>query len=100
MEKLLLLAVVVGTAAIVILMIYLISRVEKIETIALHGPQPKGSLAVLNADKPFLGLQGVDLWDLLSGNPPRAMPPMTPCHGSQNTSTSCISILKRCLIGY
>jgi hypothetical protein len=70
MEKLLLLAVVVGTAAIVILMIYLISRVEKIETIALHGPQPKGSLAVLNADKPFLGLQGVDLWDLLSGNPP------------------------------
>jgi|TARA_B110000483_G_scaffold241545_1_gene324849 hypothetical protein len=70
MEKLLLLAVVVGTAAIVILMIYLISRVEKIETIALHGPQPKGSLAVLNADKPFLGLHGVDLWDLLSGNPP------------------------------
>ena len=70
MEKLLLLAVVVGTAAIVILMIYLISRVEKIETIALHGPQPTGSLAVLKADKPWLGLQGVDLWDLLSGNPP------------------------------
>lgn len=70
MENILLLAVVVGTAAIVILMIYLISRVEKIETIALHGPQPKGSLAVINSDKPFLGLQAVDLWDLLSGNPP------------------------------
>ncbi|MAJ80909.1 MAG: hypothetical protein CMK30_06245 [Porticoccaceae bacterium] len=70
MEKLLLLAVVVGAAAIVILMIYLIARVEKVETIAINGPQPKGSLAMINAEKPFFGLSGVDLWELLSGTPP------------------------------
>ncbi|HBO15191.1 MAG TPA: hypothetical protein DD440_02540 [Porticoccaceae bacterium] len=70
MDKLLLLAIVVGTAAVVILMIYLISRVEKIEVVALNGPLPKGSLAAINADKPFLGLQGIDLWELLAGDPP------------------------------
>ena len=70
MEKLLLLLVVAGCAAVVIIMIYLISRVEKIEDIAINGPPPKGSLAMVREKEPWLGLQGVDLWDLLSGDPP------------------------------
>ncbi|MAJ87529.1 MAG: hypothetical protein CBD08_005650 [Cellvibrionales bacterium TMED148] len=70
MEKLLLLLVVAGCAAVVIIMIYLISRVEKIEDIAINGPPPKGSLAQVREKEPWLGLQGVDLWDLLSGDPP------------------------------
>ena len=70
MEKLLLLLVVAGCAAVVIIMIYLISRVEKIEDIAINGPPPKGSLALVREKEPWLGLQGVDLWDLLSGDPP------------------------------
>ena len=70
MEKLLLLLVVAGCAAVVIIMIYLISRVEKIEDIAINGPPPKRSLAQVREKEPWLGLQGVDLWDLLSGDPP------------------------------
>ncbi len=70
MEKLLLLLVVMGCAAVVVIMIYLISRVERIEDIAINGPPPKGSLAQVREKEPWLGLQGVDLWDLLTGDPP------------------------------
>ena len=71
MVTILLLAVLLGTAAAVILIIYLIDRVNRLEKItAANGEQSNDKNLDSNADSGFLGLKGKALWDAMCGKPP------------------------------
>lgn len=70
MDTLLLIGILCGLAAITVLVIYLIDRVNRIEQITLtHSSSPAGAPA---QDKPpalFGDLSGRKLWDVVSGKP-------------------------------
>ena len=71
MVTILLLAVLLGTAAAVILIIYLIDRVNRLEKIAsANGEKSDDKNLDSNADSGFLGLKGKALWDAMCGKPP------------------------------
>ena len=64
-------AVLLGTAAAVILIIYLIDRVNRLEKIAsANGEKADDKNLDSNADSGFLGLKGKALWDAMCGKPP------------------------------
>lgn len=67
----LLLAVLLGTAAAVILIIYLIDRVNRLEKIASSSNSNSDEKAAdSNADSSFLGLKSKGLWDAMCGKAP------------------------------
>ena len=71
MVTILLLAVLLGTAAAVILIIYLIDRDNRLEKIAsANGEKSDEKNLDSNADSGFLGLKGKALWDAICGKPP------------------------------
>jgi hypothetical protein len=71
MVTILLLAVLLGTAAAVILIIYLIDRVNRLEKItAANGDKSDDKKLETDADSSFLGLKGKALWDAMCGKPP------------------------------
>jgi len=71
MVTILLLAVLLGTAAAVILIIYLIDRVNRLEKItSANGEKSDDKNLDSNADSGFLGLKGKALWDAMCGKPP------------------------------
>ncbi len=68
----LLLAVFLGTAAAVILIIYLIDRVNHLEKIAsARNDKADSKSGDSNADSSFLGLSSKALWDAMCGKPPQ-----------------------------
>ena len=73
MTTILLLAVFFGTAAAIVLIIYLIDRVNILEQMTLEN-RPSSTEATVkidaNADSVFLGLSGKILWDAMSGKTP------------------------------
>ena len=73
MTTVLLLAVFFGTAAAIVLIIYLIDRVNMLEKMTLdnRASTPEDTVkADPNADSVFLGLSGKILWDAMSGKTP------------------------------
>jgi hypothetical protein len=67
----LLLAVFLGTAAAVILIIYLIDRVNRLEKIAIARDDKADSKSGgSSGDSSFLGLNSKALWDAMCGKPP------------------------------
>ena len=73
MTTVLLLAVFFGTAAAIVLIIYLIDRVNMLEIMTMENrtSSPEASVkADPNADSVFLGLSGKILWDAMSGKTP------------------------------
>ena len=73
MTTVLLLAVFFGTAAAIVLIIYLIDRVNMLEKMTLDNRAitPEDTVkADPNADSVFLGLSGKILWDAMSGKTP------------------------------
>jgi len=73
MNTVLLLAVFFGTAAAIVLIIYLIDRVNMLEKMTLESrPSAPGDSVKpdSNADSVFLGLSGKILWDAMSGKTP------------------------------
>ncbi len=71
MTSLILLAVFFGTAATIILIIYLIDRINRLERLTLAnsstGPESSADTA---GDNTFLGLAGKTLWDAMTGKSP------------------------------
>ena len=65
----LLLAVLFGTAATVVLIIYLIDRINILESKAFTGKE-SGNQEGPKADNGFLGFDGKGLWDVMSGKLP------------------------------
>lgn len=70
MVTVLLLAVFLGTGAAVVLIIYLIDRVNRLEKMASISSSSEKDKRPSNADNTFLGLSGKGLWDAMCGKPP------------------------------
>ena len=71
MTSIILLAVFLGTAATIVLIIYLIDRVGRLEALALS-VQSTATVrqSVAAPQHTFLGLEGKELWDAMSGSSP------------------------------
>ncbi len=70
MATVLLLAVLFGSVVAIILMIYLIDRVKRLETLSLEASNNSASQPEPQPDNGFLGLSGKRLWDAMSGKIP------------------------------
>ena len=72
MASVLLLAVLLGSVVAIVLMVYLIDRVKRLETLSLQVSSniAQASAAPPVADNGFLGLSGKVLWDAMSGTLP------------------------------
>ena len=70
MATILLLAVLFGSLVAIILMVYLIDRVKRLEIISLQINDREESQTAPTADNGFLGLYGKPLWDAMSGKVP------------------------------
>jgi hypothetical protein len=70
MTTVLLLAVLFGSVIAIILMVYLIDRVKRLELLSIQASSSQGEPAAVAADNGFLGLSGKTLWDAMSGKVP------------------------------
>jgi len=72
MATVLLLAVLFGSVVAIILMVYLIDRVKRLEVISLQASSilSQAPTAAPASDNGLLGLSGKGLWDAMSGNLP------------------------------
>ena len=73
MTSIILLAIFLGTAATIVLIIYLIDRIAQLEDLTLSvqtAAEQRRAEAEAVPQHAFLGLEGKALWDVMSGNPP------------------------------
>ncbi len=70
MATVLLLAVLLGSLVAIILMIYLIDRVKRLEMLSIQASNNSASQPEAQSDNGFLGLSGKGLWDAMSGKIP------------------------------
>ena len=71
MTPIILLTVLLGTAATIILLIYLIDRINRLERLTFSDARPAAEQnAESAADNSFLGLSGQLLWDAMAGKSP------------------------------
>ena len=72
MVSVLLLAVLLGSVVAIVLMVYLIDRVKRLEVLSLQVTNnlAQAAAAPPASDNGFLGLSGKVLWDAMSGNLP------------------------------
>lgn len=71
MTSIILLAVFLSAAATIILIIYLIDRINRLERLTLSGNSATpDNGAASTADNHMLGLSGKTLWDAMTGTPP------------------------------
>lgn len=77
MEHILLGVIAMGLLAVLVLVIYLVDRVNALERLAQTAPQATGPAPAAAADTsgPFAGLEGSPLWDVLTGTAPGATDP-------------------------
>tara|TARA_B100000767_G_C19688035_1_gene502711 strand:- start:268 stop:912 length:645 start_codon:yes stop_codon:yes gene_type:complete len=70
MATILLLAVLFGSVVAIILMVYLIDRVKRLESLSIQANNNRAPFTGAVADNGFLGLSGNVLWDAMSGTLP------------------------------
>jgi len=70
MTTVLLLAVLFGSVIAIILMVYLIDRVKRLELLSIQANSNPGEPVAVAADNGFLGLSGKTLWDAMCGTVP------------------------------
>jgi len=70
MTTILLLAVLFGSVVAIILMVYLIDRVKRLESLSIQANNTSADVQAAPNDNGFLGLSGKVLWDAMSGQLP------------------------------
>ena len=70
MTTILLLAVLFGSVVAIILMVYLIDRVKRLESLSIQANNTSADVQAAPNDNGFLGLTGKVLWDAMSGQLP------------------------------
>lgn len=70
MTTILLLAVLFGSVVAIILMVYLIDRVKRLESLSIQANSASADVQAAPNDNGFLGLSGKALWDAMSGQLP------------------------------
>ena len=70
MTTILLLAVLFGSVVAIILMVYLIDRVKRLESLSIQANNASADVQAAPNDNGFLGLSGKVLWDAMSGQLP------------------------------
>ena len=91
MEHILLGVIAMGLLAVLVLVIYLVDRVNALERLAQSNPTlaPAGGPAKIDAEAsgPFAGLEGRPLWEVLTGFAPGAPDPNAPTAPPPSLST-------------